>query len=99
MIRRPPRSTLFPYTTLFRSTLPADLFPARVVGSVEGLLGSAGSFGGMLFGLLVGSLVEHDGYGPAFLIAGVLHPLAFVIILLTVKRIGPLPGPSVIGNR
>src|SRR5262245_62523861 len=24
MIRRPPRSTLFPYTTLFRSVLPAD---------------------------------------------------------------------------
>src|SRR3712207_7615426 len=24
MIRRPPRSTLFPYTTLFRSDLPAD---------------------------------------------------------------------------
>ena len=25
MIRRPPRSTLFPYTTLFRSTAPPDL--------------------------------------------------------------------------
>src|SRR5438093_8436961 len=25
MIRRPPRSTLFPYTTLFRSTPPPDL--------------------------------------------------------------------------
>src|SRR3712207_9097993 len=25
MIRRPPRSTLFPYTTLFRSLLPGDL--------------------------------------------------------------------------
>src|SRR5437773_4090784 len=25
MIRRPPRSTLFPYTTLFRSDLPAQL--------------------------------------------------------------------------
>src|SRR2546421_6255600 len=25
MIRRPPRSTLFPYTTLFRSALPAAL--------------------------------------------------------------------------
>src|SRR3712207_8539090 len=24
MIRRPPRSTLFPYTTLFRSRLPGD---------------------------------------------------------------------------
>src|SRR3989442_2987893 len=29
MIRRPPRSTLFPYTTLFRSQLGADL-AARV---------------------------------------------------------------------
>ncbi|MCI0537988.1 MAG: MFS transporter [Verrucomicrobiales bacterium] len=75
-------------------TLPADLFPARVVGSVEGLLGSAGSFGGMLFGLLVGWLVEHQGYGPAFLIAGVLHPLAFLVILATVKRIEPLPAPD-----
>src|SRR5436305_7563639 len=28
MIRRPPRSTLFPYTTLFRSTMP--LFLARL---------------------------------------------------------------------
>src|SRR2546428_7517425 len=25
MIRRPPRSTLFPYTTLFRSAVPADI--------------------------------------------------------------------------
>src|SRR2546427_8466394 len=25
MIRRPPRSTLFPYTTLFRSAAPAEL--------------------------------------------------------------------------
>src|SRR3712207_8467121 len=27
MIRRPPRSTLFPYTTLFRSDLHAILYP------------------------------------------------------------------------
>src|SRR2546422_10354119 len=30
MIRRPPRSTLFPYTTLFRSHLPLDLALAPV---------------------------------------------------------------------
>src|SRR5437016_11926168 len=29
MIRRPPRSTLFPYTTLFRSQRHAVLWPAR----------------------------------------------------------------------
>src|SRR3712207_9182447 len=35
MIRRPPRSTLFPYTTLFRSLLPRH----RGVGVVTGALG------------------------------------------------------------
>src|SRR3712207_8727256 len=45
MIRRPPRSTLFPYTTLFRSRIEAGEVPverglgrpvARVVGNDEG---------------------------------------------------------------
>src|SRR3712207_9018555 len=31
MIRRPPRSTLFPYTTLFRSTRMRPLIPALLV--------------------------------------------------------------------
>src|SRR2546425_7031035 len=31
MIRRPPRSTLFPYTTLFRSVLPEPLPPGRFI--------------------------------------------------------------------
>src|SRR2546423_6655652 len=30
MIRRPPRSTLFPYTTLFRSVLVMSLEPAKI---------------------------------------------------------------------
>src|SRR3712207_6882752 len=32
MIRRPPRSTLFPYTTLFRSPEPTRAFYAEVFG-------------------------------------------------------------------
>src|SRR5260221_8488695 len=36
MIRRPPRSTLFPYTTLFRSKVG---FVGAEVGVVEGLVG------------------------------------------------------------
>src|SRR2546422_4529355 len=38
MIRRPPRSTLFPYTTLFRSGVPFVLepvFPVTVAGEVR----------------------------------------------------------------
>src|SRR3712207_8030078 len=36
MIRRPPRSTLFPYTTLFRSLLPLGQPPGPVQREVEG---------------------------------------------------------------
>src|SRR5256885_3800099 len=36
MIRRPPRSTLFPYTTLFRS--PAEKWPPPPRGSCRGTL-------------------------------------------------------------
>src|SRR3712207_6998074 len=32
MIRRPPRSTLFPYTTLFRSVLPRDVHGQGIGG-------------------------------------------------------------------
>src|SRR3989454_5446508 len=35
MIRRPPRSTLFPYTTLFRSLLAADLLREDVAGELH----------------------------------------------------------------
>src|SRR2546422_2246764 len=33
MIRRPPRSTLFPYTTLFRSLLSVDMWKKRRLDS------------------------------------------------------------------
>src|SRR5258708_36116806 len=35
MIRRPPRSTLFPYTTLFRSQIASFIGPSRVVGNIR----------------------------------------------------------------
>src|SRR3712207_7015114 len=35
MIRRPPRSTLFPYTTLFRSDIPYKVLLAIVAGFGE----------------------------------------------------------------
>src|SRR5256884_5845320 len=49
MIRRPPRSTLFPYTTLFRSTnLINQLRQANDLSALETLL--AGIFGGAATG-------------------------------------------------
>src|SRR3712207_7362872 len=48
MIRRPPRSTLFPYTTLFRSPLNVGVDAAQrlVLRQPAGLLGGDGAVGG-----------------------------------------------------
>src|SRR2546430_11039487 len=45
MIRRPPRSTLFPYTTLFRSTPKARRPPARDRADLAFELGKAYGYG------------------------------------------------------
>src|SRR2546422_6043091 len=41
MIRRPPRSTLFPYTTLFRSRTPPQARAARAAGADFVVVGTA----------------------------------------------------------
>src|SRR5258705_9430579 len=42
MIRRPPRSTLFPYTTLFRSLHRLHIYRRGVAGAVALLAGAMG---------------------------------------------------------
>src|SRR2546422_8144419 len=48
MIRRPPRSTLFPYTTLFRSTSDAQV--KQGVGSRDTYVGVQGNWGAIKLG-------------------------------------------------
>jgi ACS family hexuronate transporter-like MFS transporter len=71
--------------------LPADLFPPRAVGSVAGLVGFGGAMGGVVFGLIVGWVLDHGlGYGPVFAAVSSFHVLAFLIILLTIRTVKPL---------
>ncbi len=71
--------------------LPTDLFPQEIVGSVAGLVGFGGAMGGIVFGQLVGYMLDHGfGYGAVFGIAGTLHVIAFLIILRTVPVMLPL---------
>jgi ACS family hexuronate transporter-like MFS transporter len=71
--------------------LPTDLFPASVVGSVAGLVGFGGAMGGILFGEIVGFLLDHGfGYGIVFRIAGSLHLIAFLLIQLVIPSITPV---------
>src|SRR5258708_31100189 len=60
MIRRPPRSTLFPYTTLFRSMLVAALVLCLHGGCHGALLGRAQPPG---VGGLLGQVQQHEEAG------------------------------------
>ncbi len=72
-------------------TLPADMFPSSTVGSVAGLLGAVGCFGGLLFNFLIGLLLSQGhGYLSVFVISGLLHPASLLAILLIVRKIEPV---------
>jgi MFS transporter, ACS family, hexuronate transporter len=72
-------------------TLPSDLVPSSVVGSFAGLVGFGGAMGGIVFGLVVGQLLDHGfGYGPVFACVSVLHLIGFSVILFSIRVIGPI---------
>jgi ACS family hexuronate transporter-like MFS transporter len=66
------------------TTLAVDLFPARRLGSIFGVIAAGSGLGGMLFTNLVGRLVTHVSYSPVFVIMGFLHPIALFLIWRTV---------------
>src|SRR2546430_14882870 len=87
MIRRPPRSTLFPYTTLFRSRrhqqLPHSVFPHALAPRAPGIAGDAraaveggAGLGGAAGGFLGGSAPAARRPGGATALAEVREPAA-----------------------
>jgi ACS family hexuronate transporter-like MFS transporter len=69
-------------------TLPADLFPKNKVGSVAGITGASGAFGGMVFALVVGRILStYASYAPVFIVVSLLHPLSFAMVMLMIPRI------------
>jgi ACS family hexuronate transporter-like MFS transporter len=68
-------------------TLPADLFPQDVVASVCGISGSGAAFGGMIFTLLVGAVINRFSYLPVFIAAGVMPLVAAACILAGIRTV------------
>jgi MFS transporter, ACS family, hexuronate transporter len=74
-------------------TLPSDVFPRGAVGSVAGIGGMLGAFGGMLFAKYVGGVLERIGsYTPIFVVAASGYLLALLVIHLLSPRMAPVKG-------
>jgi ACS family hexuronate transporter-like MFS transporter len=73
-------------------TLPADLFPKRMVASCYGITGMAGVLGGAATQWYVGGLIERVGYTSVFTISGCMHPIGALAVLLLVRAVYTTPG-------
>ena len=67
-------------------SVPADAYPARMVATVHGLAGSAGSVGGILFNTLVGYFSARGNYSVIFLVLVLLEPLGVLPLWLWLRE-------------
>jgi MFS transporter, ACS family, hexuronate transporter len=61
-------------------TIPTDIFRDRAVGTASGFSGMGGAIGGVLANLGTGYVVQNFSYAPVFVCAGLLHPLAMLVV-------------------
>ncbi len=71
--------------------MPGDVFPQSAVASVYGLASMGSGFGGMLFTLATGWVVDHYSYTPVFIGFGIV-PLVCALVMWTLM--GPLGPPG-----
>lgn len=69
-------------------TLPTELFPKSVQGTVTGLGGTLGGIAGIGSQIAIGWAVTTISYTPVFVAAGLTYALALIIVSLTIKRLG-----------
>ena len=68
---------------------PADVYPKNVVASIWGLASMGSGFGGMVFVLLTGWLVDHYSFAPVFVVFGTIPMLALLIIWFVTGPLQP----------
>ena len=64
-------------------TMPSDMFPGVVVGSVTGIGGMVGAVGGMIFATSTGFVLQlTHSYASLFVVAASAYLLSFILIVL-----------------
>jgi ACS family hexuronate transporter-like MFS transporter len=67
-------------------TMASDLFRRDEVATVAGFAGLAGNLGILIFTLTLGRLVDTVGYGPFFVVLGLLDLVGAVLLWTMVRK-------------
>ena len=67
-------------------TMASDLFRRDEVATVAGIAGMAGNLGVLLFTMVLGHLVDQVGYGPFFILLGLLDLVGAALLWILVRK-------------
>jgi MFS transporter, ACS family, hexuronate transporter len=75
-------------------TITNDIYPVGVVGSISGMIAFGSGLGGALFTNVTGRVVEHFSYRWMFIVMGFMHPAAYLMFRLLVRKPIALEEPA-----
>jgi ACS family hexuronate transporter-like MFS transporter len=67
-------------------TMASDLFPRDQVATATGVAGTAANLGVLIFTLMLGSMVDVVGYGPFFILLGLLDLVGAALLWILVRK-------------
>lgn len=79
---------MFSHGAWANMTLPAEVFPNHVIGSISGLAGSLGGVIGIGTQLAIGWTVQNVSFAPVFAVCSFVHLAAFGLVCLLVGQLG-----------
>lgn len=79
---------MFGHAAWGNMTLPTEVFPGNVVGTVTGLGGFLGGISGGVAQLIIGSVVIKFGYGPIFAVCSVMYLVALGVVHILIGELG-----------
>jgi len=68
-------------------TITSEIFGKNGTSTMVGMAGTAGAVAGMLINPLIGKVVETYSYTPLWIITGILYPIGFIVLLVSIPKI------------
>ncbi len=68
-------------------TITSEVFGKHATSTVVGMAGTAGAVAGLIVNPLIGKVVENYSYLPLWIVSGIMYPMGFVVLLITIPKI------------
>lgn len=86
---------MFAHAAWANMTLPAEVFPKHVVGSVTGFAGAFGGVAGILTQQAIGWTVQNVSFTPVFVVSALMHLSALALVSWLIGNLGEVSIPGV----